>query len=67
MNPPMPEILVCRILSLHSKHFLKKPYSQQNLQNKPNSNIKGARKRMSKKQKREILPFGRDVSNVSSL
>ena len=27
MNPPMPEILVSRILSLHSKHFYKKPHS----------------------------------------
>ena len=26
MNPPMPEILVSRILSLHSKHFYKKPH-----------------------------------------
>jgi hypothetical protein len=27
MNPPMPEILVSRILSLHSKHFYKKTHS----------------------------------------
>jgi len=27
MNPPMPQIRVSRILSLHSKNFYKKPHS----------------------------------------